>query len=284
MATLIASASAVSSHATANPEEHNVYNDSLSFSNNQLIEKRRVSGGTASNPLMQQAGPSHLGNKAKRSCDANPRDFTMGVFWTFGHRNNTDNIFFLFSHHPGANMFTPTSTNSGVDSYGVTSSMDSPLFTKENSLREERLKRRLRFFFLNPVQKWAATRRFPFKLSTQILKIVFVTVQVSLPSSSPPLQVLILMISCTFRPVVVSLCILQGFACILRPEHGGRLLAHLPPGVGCDERGPALSSIGRTISGVFETTISSVFGLCYRECKGLDTWTRAQEVMISLTC
>ena len=60
MATLIASASAVSSHATANPEEHNVYNDSLSFSNNQLIEKRRVSGGT--NPTnMQQAGPSHLG-------------------------------------------------------------------------------------------------------------------------------------------------------------------------------------------------------------------------------
>ncbi len=43
MATLVASASAVSSHASAQPEENNVYNDSLSFSNNQVIEKRRVS-------------------------------------------------------------------------------------------------------------------------------------------------------------------------------------------------------------------------------------------------
>lgn len=78
-------------------------------------------------------------------------------------------------------MFSPTSTNSAAEyAGGVTSSgsLDSPLFPKENSMREERLKRRLRFFFLNPVQKWAATRRFPFKLFTQIIKIVFVTVQV----------------------------------------------------------------------------------------------------------
>ncbi len=81
-------------------------------------------------------------------------------------------------------MFSPASTNS-VAEYGVTSSgshIESPLFPhgaiKETSVREERLKRRLRFFFLNPVQKWAATRRFPFKLSTQIIKIIFVTVQV----------------------------------------------------------------------------------------------------------
>jgi hypothetical protein len=43
MATLVASASAVSSHASVQPEENNVYNDSLSFSNNQVIGKRRVS-------------------------------------------------------------------------------------------------------------------------------------------------------------------------------------------------------------------------------------------------
>lgn len=73
-------------------------------------------------------------------------------------------------------MFTATSTNSAAE-YGVT--MDSPLFNQRHSPAEERLKRRLRFFFLNPVQKWAATRRFPFKLFTQIIKIIFVTVQVS---------------------------------------------------------------------------------------------------------
>ena len=43
MATLVASASAVSSHASAQPEENNVYNDSLSFSNNKVIVKRRIS-------------------------------------------------------------------------------------------------------------------------------------------------------------------------------------------------------------------------------------------------
>ena len=73
-------------------------------------------------------------------------------------------------------MFTATSTNSTAE-YGVT--MDSPLFAQRHSPAEERLKRRLRFFFLNPVQKWAATRRFPFKLFTQIIKIIFVTVQVT---------------------------------------------------------------------------------------------------------
>lgn len=46
------------------------------------------------------------------------------------------------------------------------------------SSEEEKLKRRLRFFFLNPVEKWVATRRFPFKLFTQIVKIVLVTLQV----------------------------------------------------------------------------------------------------------
>ena len=59
MATLIASASAVSSHASAQPEEHNIYNDSLSFSNNQIIEKRRVSH-TSSHPVVQgQPGSSN---------------------------------------------------------------------------------------------------------------------------------------------------------------------------------------------------------------------------------
>ena len=67
MATLVASASAVSSHASAQPEENNVYNDSLSFSNNQIIEKRRVSNTNNTqlhliSPLSQ--GFPVLGNEA----------------------------------------------------------------------------------------------------------------------------------------------------------------------------------------------------------------------------
>lgn len=72
-------------------------------------------------------------------------------------------------------MYSVASTNSSAD-YG--SVMESPLFSKQSSAGEERLKRRIRFFFLNPIQKWVATRRFPFKLFIQIVKIIFVTVQV----------------------------------------------------------------------------------------------------------
>lgn len=138
MATLVASASAVSSHASADRTENNVYNDSLSFSNNQVIEKRRVSN--SNNTQLLVSSPSQIP--------------VLGA------------------------MLASASTDTTAE-YGT---MDSPLF-KQNSLGEERLKRRLRFFFLNPVQKWAATRRFPFKLFTQIIKIIFVTVQLCLFAS-----------------------------------------------------------------------------------------------------
>jgi len=75
--------------------------------------------------------------------------------------------------------FTATVTDSPT-------AMDSPTFAKQNlncTNVEEKLKRRLRFFFLNPVQKWVATKRFPFKLFTQIIKIIFVTVQLCLFAS-----------------------------------------------------------------------------------------------------
>ena len=65
MATLVASASAVSSHASADRTENNVYNDSLSFSNNQVIEKRRVSN--SNNTQLLVSSPSQipvLGNEA----------------------------------------------------------------------------------------------------------------------------------------------------------------------------------------------------------------------------
>jgi hypothetical protein len=71
MATLVASASAVSSHASAQPEENNVYNDSLSFSNNQVIGKRRISqdlkGNSATNSTTVVSSPPQsfpvLGNE-----------------------------------------------------------------------------------------------------------------------------------------------------------------------------------------------------------------------------
>ena len=43
---------------------------------------------------------------------------------------------------------------------------------------EDRLRRRLKYFFMDPCEKWKAKRKFPWKLVLQIGKIVLVTIQV----------------------------------------------------------------------------------------------------------
>jgi mucolipin len=45
-------------------------------------------------------------------------------------------------------------------------------------ISEERMRRKLRFFFMNPIEKWQAKRRFPYKFVVQVIKIILVTVQV----------------------------------------------------------------------------------------------------------
>ena len=45
------------------------------------------------------------------------------------------------------------------------------------SPEEEKLKRKLKFFFMNPMEKYQATRKFPWKLTIQILKVFVVTTQ-----------------------------------------------------------------------------------------------------------
>ncbi|KAI1718490.1 polycystin cation channel domain-containing protein [Ditylenchus destructor] len=44
----------------------------------------------------------------------------------------------------------------------------------------ERLRRHLQFFFMNPLEKYRIRRQFPFKLVLQILKVVFITIQLVL--------------------------------------------------------------------------------------------------------
>ncbi|KAK3869804.1 hypothetical protein Pcinc_024913 [Petrolisthes cinctipes] len=44
----------------------------------------------------------------------------------------------------------------------------------------ERMRRRLKFYFMDPIEKWQAKRRFPWKLLLQIFKILVVTAQLCL--------------------------------------------------------------------------------------------------------
>lgn len=47
-------------------------------------------------------------------------------------------------------------------------------------LTEERMRRKLQFFFMNPIEKWHAKQRFPYKFVVQVIKIILVTLQLCL--------------------------------------------------------------------------------------------------------
>lgn len=52
-------------------------------------------------------------------------------------------------------------------------------FSELNQL-EEKMRRKLQFFFMNPIEKWKAKRKFPYKFVVQVIKIVLVTFQLCL--------------------------------------------------------------------------------------------------------
>ncbi|XP_076751837.1 mucolipin-3 [Xylocopa sonorina] len=45
---------------------------------------------------------------------------------------------------------------------------------------EEKMRRKLKFFFMNPIEKWQAKRRLPYKFAVQVIKILLVTTQLCL--------------------------------------------------------------------------------------------------------
>ena len=47
-------------------------------------------------------------------------------------------------------------------------------------LTEEKMRRKLQFFFMNPIEKWQAKKRFPYKFTVQLIKIILVTIQLCL--------------------------------------------------------------------------------------------------------
>ncbi|XP_054154406.1 mucolipin-3-like [Oppia nitens] len=52
-----------------------------------------------------------------------------------------------------------------------------PTESRVTATDRDRLRRRLKYYFMSPIDKWRAKGRFPYKLCLQIIKIVFVTIQ-----------------------------------------------------------------------------------------------------------
>ncbi|KAF9410333.1 hypothetical protein HW555_010550 [Spodoptera exigua] len=67
----------------------------------------------------------------------------------------------LVNHHQGNSPQRPTSFS-------------------ELTQMEEKMRRKLQFFFMNPIEKWKAKRKFPYKFVVQVIKIVLVTFQLCL--------------------------------------------------------------------------------------------------------
>lgn len=68
---------------------------------------------------------------------------------------------------------------SSVYSYHQSTLIDLPI-DNMTLIAEEKMRRKLKFFFMNPIEKWQAKRRFPYKFFVQVVKIVLVTIQLCL--------------------------------------------------------------------------------------------------------
>ena len=64
-------------------------------------------------------------------------------------------------------------------SYHQSTLIDPPI-NNMTLIAEEKMRRKLKFFFMNPIEKWQAKRRFPYKFFVQVVKIVLVTIQLCL--------------------------------------------------------------------------------------------------------
>ncbi|OTF76306.1 mucolipin-3-like protein, partial [Euroglyphus maynei] len=56
-------------------------------------------------------------------------------------------------------------------------SQEESLLPNNLLINREHLQQKLRFYFMSPLDKWRTKKRFPFKLMFQMLKIIFVTIQ-----------------------------------------------------------------------------------------------------------
>lgn len=77
----------------------------------------------------------------------------------------------------------PQTSSSSLPSLAAPSSSVPPqaqLPPFQSSFAEEKMRRKLQFFFMNPIEKWQAKRRFPYKFVIQLIKIVLVTMQLCL--------------------------------------------------------------------------------------------------------
>lgn len=79
----------------------------------------------------------------------------------------------IFSGNTSTDAARPTQTIGS----GIPASSSTPILC---SFAENKMRQRLVFFFMNPIEKWQVRRRFPYKFVVQLIKILLVTIQLCL--------------------------------------------------------------------------------------------------------
>lgn len=77
-------------------------------------------------------------------------------------------------------LFSPVSSYRSDDLSGRNPRLTGLVGSELKQQQEEALRRKLKYFFMSPCDKYHAKGRKPFKLVLQLLKILIVTVQVGL--------------------------------------------------------------------------------------------------------
>lgn len=105
--------------------------------------------------------PSHASNESvnNKICDSNKASIVMD-------ESERDDLEVLVMNH-NVESSTPLSSSCNYGLSGL-------------NISEEKMRRKLRFFFMNPIEKWQAKRRFPYKFVVQVIKIILVTIQLCL--------------------------------------------------------------------------------------------------------
>ena len=83
------------------------------------------------------------------------------------------------SHH--ARHYYCKSVNAVGEASVMSDSVDASSHPVDDA---DRLRRRLKYFFMNPCEKYRAKRKTPWKLILQLVKVILVTIQVYIGSNA----------------------------------------------------------------------------------------------------
>lgn len=75
----------------------------------------------------------------------------------------------------GADTSTPLNATNATEASSGRGYVEMPASSSYMATHhEERMRRKLQFFFMNPIEKWQARRKFPYKFVVQVSKCLFI--------------------------------------------------------------------------------------------------------------